>query len=135
MSATTKVRKDQAHLELFIAAEEAGREAAFAKVPEPMVVVQRKNAFDDSSAIVKQYEPVLDGVCGFAWVNVNPGTSSFARWLKKEGHVRGRAYEGGVNIWIGHYRQSYERTMAHAVAMAKVLRENGIDAYASGRLD
>lgn len=117
-------------------AHKAGHEAATGMVPEPMTVVERANPLDDNSEIVKQYEPIADGVCGFAWINVKPGNSSFANWLKKNDLARKDSYYGGVTIWVGDYNQSYEKKMAYAGAFAKVLKDSGIEkAYASGRLD
>lgn len=121
--------------ELFARAEEAGRAAAVAVTPEPMVVVQRANPFDDNSPIVRQYEPVAAGVCGFAWVKVRPANGSFGRWLKKTGRAHGVSYTGGYDLWVSAYNQSYERKSAHADAMAKVLRDAGVQAYGQGRLD
>ena len=120
---------------LFDEANAAGVAAAERARPTPMVVVEHANPFDDASPIVRQYAPVMDGVCGFAWVNVKPGTSKFARWLKDNGIARTDSYYGGVTIWISDYGQSYERKIAHASAMARVLSEQGIKAYSSGRLD
>ena len=54
------------------AAVAAGKAAAEVKVPVPMVVVQRSNPLNDASPVVKVYEPIIDGVCGFAWVKVRP---------------------------------------------------------------
>ena len=65
----------------------AGVAAATDTVPVPMQVVQRANPLDDKSPIVKAYEPVYDGVCGFAWVKVKPANSPFAKWLKANGKV------------------------------------------------
>ena len=108
-------------------AQLAGRAAGELAVPEPMVIVGY------------EHEPVNDGVCGFAWVNVRPGNSSFARWLKKENLGRTDSYAGGVTIWISAWGQSYERKMAHAQAMAESLKSHpllaGAKVYASGRLD
>lgn len=120
--------------ELALRADEAGRRAAAECIPEPMVVVQRANPFDDSSPIVKQYAPVMDGVCGFAWVTIRPGNCSFAHYAKKHLGAR-KAYYGGVDIWISEYGQSYERKYAYARAFAEVIAEAGINAYAGGRLD
>lgn len=120
---------------LFVAAQEAGRFAAVVHEPTPMMVVEHIDPFDASSPIVKQYPPEIDGACGFAWVNVKPGNSAFANWLKKNGLARRDSYYGGVSIWISDYQQSYEKKMAHAAAMAGVLSAAGFKAYASGRLD
>lgn len=132
--ATKTISRDAAHEELFLKAHDAGNAAANAAVPTPMHVVQRAHPLDDSSPIVKRYAPVMDGVCGFAWVRVTPGTSSFARWLTRTEHGR-KAYQGGVSIWVGGYGQSYERKSAYADAFAAVLNEAGITARSEGRLD
>lgn len=110
----------------------AGKAAAEAKVPTPMHVVQTAGF---GGPIVKRYEPVMDGVCGFAWVKVKPATQPFAKWLKATGKVRGAAYGGGYDLWISDYNQSMERKEAHARAMAKALNEAGIKAYADSRMD
>lgn len=116
-------KNDKVFRELYDWAEAHGRDAAMTATPTPMIVVERANVLDDTSPIVKQYAPVMDGVCGFAWVNVKPGNSSFANWLKRNGLARRDSYYGGVTIWVGDYGQSYERKMAHASAMARELNK------------
>ncbi len=120
---------------LYLRAQEIGQLAGEALSPAPMVVVERQNPFDDSSPIIRQYAPEPAGACGFAWVNIKPGNSRFANWLKKNGLARKDSYYGGVSIWIRQHGQSYEKKIAHARALAEVLSEAGIKAYASGRLD
>jgi DNA-directed RNA polymerase subunit N (RpoN/RPB10) len=115
---------------LYVRALQAGREAGDNARPTPMHVVQE----DGMGNVIKRYEPVMDGVCGFGWVNIRPGNCSFANWLKKRGHAR-RSYSGGVDIWISDYGQSYERKVAHARAMAQVFTDAGITAYGTGRVD
>ena len=73
-------------------------------------------------------------ICGFGWVNIKPGNSKFANWLKKNDLAR-KSYYGGVDIWISDYGQSYDRKVAHASAMARVFSQAGIKAYGTGRLD
>jgi hypothetical protein len=125
---------------LYDKAHEAGVEAAKAKIPEPMVVVERANPLDDSSAIVKQYEPVLDGVCGFAWINIKPGNHSFCNWYKKNIDENAKDnYYGGISIWVHDFRQSMEKKSAYAGTFADVLN-NEIDhpkfrAVAMSRID
>lgn len=120
--------------ELYARADAAGKKAADECVPVPMHVVERENPFDDNSPIIKRYAPVMDGPCGFAWVIVKPGNSSFARYLKKIGFSRD-SYYGGINVWVRGYGQSYMRKGAYARAFAGVLSEAGIDAYAMSRMD
>jgi len=117
---STKAKSD--HLELFTRAFKAGITAGNAHAPTPMVVQGYEN------------QPIMDGVCGFAWINVRPGTSSFARWLVKEKGCR-KSYHGGIDVWIHEFNQSYERKLAAAHAMADVLRKAGINAYGQGRID
>jgi hypothetical protein len=113
-------------------AHEAGMAAGLAARPAPMVVVQHENPFDETSPIVRQYAPIMDGVCGFAWVNVK-GNTAFGRYLRKQGYTT--AYGGGYNIRCHEFGQSYERKYAYAAAYAGVLKEAGIAAYPEGRLD
>ena len=120
--------------ELFAKASLAGKQAGSNAIPAPMVVQQRADVLDDSSPVAKQWY-VSEGVCGFAWVNVKPGNSSFARWLKSHGYASSDSYNGGVCIWIRDWNQSMQRKEAHAHAMAKVFQEAGIKAYAGSRMD
>lgn len=115
-------------------AHAAGMAAGEAAMPTPMIVVQRANPLDDTSPIVKEYAPVMEGVCGFAYVTVRPGTSSFARWLRRRG--RGyTAYYGGTAFSVRQFGQSMTRKAAYADAYASVLREAGIKAYSESRMD
>jgi len=111
----------------------AGVEAARSVVPQPMTVTQHANPFNPYSEVVFR-DVVSDGPCGFAWVVVRPGNSSFARWLRSQRLAR-PGYNGGVHIWISDYNQSMQRKEAHACAMARVLRDSGINAYADSRMD
>ena len=136
-----------------IAAESAGRKARYAEfetayaeayaagckaaaecAPTPMVVAEHANPLNDASP-VRQAWHVPEGVCGFAWVKIRGGNTSFARWLKKVAKAR-PSYYGGIEINIREYGQSMQRKEAHARAMAKVLREKlGVEAYADSRMD
>lgn len=118
---------------LFKAAKAAGVNAGLAAVPAPMVVSEHANPLNDNSAINRMWV-VADGPCGFAWINVRPGNSAFAKWVVKVGFGR-KAYEGGVNIYIHDHNQSIVRKEAHAYAMADVLKDAGIKAYANSRMD
>lgn len=125
------VRKHQALLKR---AREAGNAAGKAAAPTPMVVGTPTHPLGNDLDPTKKMYFVEGGVCGFAWVNVSPGTSSFARYLVKVGAAR-RSYDGGVDIWVSQYGQSMQRKEAHARAMAEVLRDGGVKAYASSRMD
>ena len=128
-----KKLRDELFDTIYNTAQAKGALAAAACVPVPMVVEERVNMADDNSP-VKQSWFVADGVCGFAWVVVRPGTSSFARWLVKNDYA-GPRYYGGVSIWIGGYNQCHQKKAAHAHAMAEYLRGVGIKASAGDRLD
>lgn len=102
-------------------AKAAGHQAALSCSPTPMRIAG--------------YEPVADGMCGFAWVTVVPGNCSFAKWAVKNADFRS-AYGGGVQFWVGAYNQSYERKMAFATKAACVLSSRlGILVHSGGRLD
>ncbi len=96
-------------------------------VPTPMVVTGYEN------------QPVMGGVCGFAWVNFSMKKGmgrKFGKWLIDNGHARKDSNQGGCTIWIGDHGQSMERKAAHAVAMTNTLRDAGIaSAYPWSRID
>lgn len=148
-------------LNLFKKAEEAGMAAGRAIRPTPMVVVERENPFDDNSRITKQYAPVMDGMCGFAYINFVPGNSKIANAAKKRygasrdddyrtGREMDRAfaakvgigevfkrYYGGCQASIWAFGQSYDRKTAFAAAYAKVFADAGYGEFVSyeSRLD
>lgn len=126
---------DKQFSDLYKLADMAGKAAADKCKPVPMVVIERANPFDDNSPIIRQYEPVMGGCCGFAWVNIKPGNSAFANWLKKTGKARKDSYYGGVTIWISDYGQSMDLKESYAYAFAKVLSDNGFKAYGNSRMD
>lgn len=128
---------------LIAQAETAARAAYHAATPTPMIVGTPKDPVasllggDDGGLDPGQpIYHVAGGVCGFAWVNIRPANSSFARRARKliGGH---KGYYGGWEIRpeVGRGDQSYERKLAACTAYADVLREAGITAYADGRLD
>lgn len=114
------------------AADTAGKAAAEACVPRPMVVRQHTNPLYDGSAVTKEWF-VADGVCGFAWV-VFKGNSAFGRWAKANKRV-GKHYPTGLSYWVGDYGQSMAKKEAYARAFARSLNDAGIDAYADSRID
>ncbi len=122
-TATPKVDFDG----LWKRAADAGMNAGNGCSPTPMIV----SGYED--------DPVMDGACGFAWVNfkMKGGLGrKFGRWLIDNDHARKDSYYGGVTIWIGAHNQSVARKVANASAMASTLRAAGIeDAYAGSRLD
>ena len=115
-------------------AHEAGLSALNKTKPTPIRAVQRANLLDDNSPIVMDYG-TIPGVCGFAWINVKPGTSRFCRWLKKKGYGDTDGYYGGITIWVRYGGQTLELKEAYARAFADVLRKHNIDAYDMSRID
>lgn len=81
---------------------------------------------------------VMDGLCGFAWINVGDGRSSFAKWLKANNKGR-KDYYGGYQIWSSRFSadngQSVDRKAAGCAAAAKVFEKYGLKAYVGSRLD
>jgi len=124
--------KDKVFYAAFAKAVAAGLAAGNGSKPNPMVVSEMAGL----SNVVKQEWFVSEGACGFAWVNVSPGNSPFANWLKKN-KFASKAYGGGVDVWISDFGQSVDRKEACASAMAKVLQmELGMSSiYAGSRLD
>lgn len=76
---------------------------------------------------------VDDGLCGFAEIRFK-GNTGFGKWAKAQG-VAKKNYSGGLYIWVHDFNQSHARKEAYARAFAKVLNENGVEAYYSSRLD
>ena len=124
---------DQQFLNIAAEAWQAGMAAGLATHPNPMVVNERADPLDDTSAIVKQYEPVMGGACGFAWVSFK-GNTAFGRWAKKTGLAR-KDYPTGLAIWVSEFGQSLEMKAAFANAYARVLETHGIVAYGQSRID
>lgn len=127
-------KRDREFQILFNTARIAGLEAGQNAGVVPMVVQEHANMANDASPVVRQYF-VEGGVCGFAWIKVRPANCPFANWLKKNGHVRGVAYQGGVDIWVHEFGQSMQRKEAFAHAFAEVIYKAGIKAYAQSRID
>jgi hypothetical protein len=125
--------RDAKFSELVARAHEAGMKAGNEALPEPMVVVGRAHPLDDTSPVTNAWY-VSEGACGFAWVTVRPGNSSFAIWAKKHAGFR-KAYYGGVEHWVSGFGQSMARKEAYARAYANVLREASINAYPGSRMD
>ena len=75
--------------------------------------------------------------CGFSWVRIDKARQPFVTWLKKN-NIGDKPYVGrGWHIWnpAGNNTQSMDIKMTGARAFAKVLRDNGIEAYADCRAD
>lgn len=139
--ADEKADRENGFAKLMDEAHAAGLAALSVCVPTPMVVQAHSNPLNDSSPVEKQWF-VPAGPCGFAWVNVRPATSSFARWLVKTYGERGngafgvhKAYRGGLDIWVREGGQSIQLKEAYANAFAEVLSKAGIKAYSASRMD
>ncbi len=118
---------------LFADAKAAGMAAVAKTVVPAMVVSQHASPLDDASPVTHQWV-VPDGVCGFAWVTLRPGTSKAARFAKKFLGAR-TAYGGGMQLWVSDFNQSMTKKEAFAEAFAKVLRDGGVEAFAGSRMD
>lgn len=90
---------------------------------------------------ISGYDPFP--ACGFAHVNFKPATTRFARWLKKMGFAHKSHYEGGLNLSVSKFGQSYDKKLAYARAYADVIQheivlsgvEPSLRVYATGALD
>lgn len=120
--------------QLWEAACAAGRRAAEACVPQPIVVAEANGLTSEPLPGGRSW-CVPDGLCGFAWVQVRPGNSPFANWLKARGLGTADHYAGGVRVSVRGYNQSVAKKEAYAYAAAEVLRAAGIKACADSRLD
>ena len=122
------------HIEsLYIQAHDAGNTAVTQTTVTPMIVTQAANPLDDSSAVVNAWI-VNDGVCGFASVIIKPANSKFAKFLVANQLAR-KHYAGGVSMSIRDFNQSLTKKEAYAQGFAKVLNDNGINAYVDSRMD
>ncbi len=88
--------------------------------------------------IVNQNQEVVDflddGLCGFAWITIRPARGKLVAYLKQR-DWGSKGWNGGWEIWVREYGQSYERKYAYAKAFAWTLQQYGIDATAGARLD
>jgi hypothetical protein len=118
---------------LYEEADAAGKAAANAAVPTPIVVGEETAPFNGVIDYTKPTYFVSEGLCGFAWVWFK-GNTAFGRWAKKTGKAS-PAYGGGLQVWVSSYGQSVTRKEAYAQAFSAMLREAGIESYAGSRLD
>jgi hypothetical protein len=118
---------------IFNQAHAEGNAAVVATTVTPMIVTQAANPLDDSSAVVNAWI-VDDGVCGFASVIVKPANCRFAKYLLDIGIGR-KGYGGGVTMSVRDFNQSLTKKEAYAEGFAKVLRDNGINAWVDSRMD
>lgn len=100
-------------------AHDAGMLAAERAVPTPMVL--------------EEFGTEWEGECGFGWVQLPDGRSSFARWTVTQG--RGHRGHPGVRLYSRAMTQSVVKNRAYAEAFGEVLRSNGIVCAIGSRLD
>jgi hypothetical protein len=131
---TSAKQRHEIYTALVAEADEAGKLAAEAHTPTPMIVGSPSTPLGNDVDYSKKTYFVEGGVCGFAWVHLPNGRSSFARWAKKNLGAH-KSYYGGTDIWTRGYGQSMELKEKYAGAYAKVLAENGINAYPMSRMD
>lgn len=114
--------------EAYAAGLKAGKEVGVPK----FIVGDAIGLSDEIDFSKKTY--VLEGLCGFAWINISPARGAFVTYLKSinAGH---KGYYGGYEIWVREFGQSVDRKSAFAGAFAEVLRKYGINASAGSRLD
>ena len=124
---------DSDHRALYRRAIAAGDKAAAEVTPTPMTLVERANPLDDASPVVASYT-VADGPCGYTSVTIRPATSGFVRWLRRQG-IGSKGYYGGWTFSVLGRSQSAARRDAAGEAVAAVLRDAGLNAHASTRLD
>ena len=114
-------------------ADKAGKASAEKAIPTPMIVGTPTTPLGSDIDYTKKTYFVAGGVCGFAEINF-AGNTSFGRWAKNAG-LASKNYYGGLYVWVSDYGQSMEIKQAYARAFAQVLRDNGIDATSSSRMD
>lgn len=122
------------HQSVYNEAYAAGIQACESMAPTPVVFGHAASIFSDEIDYSKPTYYNSEGVCGFAWVVIRPGNSSFARWMVKRGLAR-KHYYGGVSYNVRVGGQSLERKEAFARAFAASLNNAGIKAHAESRLD
>jgi hypothetical protein len=113
-------------------AHEAGMAAGEAAVPEVMIVGSPTTPLGSDIDPAKPVYAVMDGVCGFAYINI-PGDTPLGRYVAKQGWRR--AYYGGMERGVGAFGQSLTRKEAYASAFVSVLREAGHKASSNSRMD
>jgi hypothetical protein len=100
----------------------------------PIIVGEPTTPFGSDIDYSKPTYVINDGVCGFAQIRF-AGNTAFGRWAKAKELASKDSYYGGLYVWVGEFNQSFQRKDAYARAFAQSLKENGIDAYSTSRLD
>lgn len=126
---------------LWAEASEKATEAWIGAEPTPILVYTPKGLFDDTPDTEKPMYVHSEGLCGFAWLVVKDGRTSFARWLAKNDIGSQSAYYGGRIIHpsdmvnADRKSQSHERKCQAMFVAAKVFRDAGINVEVIERLD
>lgn len=122
--------------EIYNEAVEAGRKAAAACEPHPMVVGEAKSLVSDEIDYNKPVHYVNEGLCGFAWVWFPDARQKFNKWMLEQEFAI-KSHEGGVKIWGSAFwhGQSIERKEFGARAAKEVFEAYGIKCYVGSRLD
>jgi hypothetical protein len=123
--------KNQCH-NIYVEAYEAGLLAGKDADTPKFIVGDAIGLSDEIDYSKKTY--ILDGLCGFAWVNISPARGAFVNYLKSR-EVGSKSYYGGYEIWVREFGQSVDRKSAFARAFADVLNKYGINATVGSRLD
>lgn len=123
--------KNQCH-NIYVEAYEAGLNAGKDADTPKFIVGDAIGLSDEIDFSKKTY--ILDGLCGFAWVNISPARGAFVNYLKSR-QVGSKGYYGGYEIWVREFGQSVDRKTAFARAFADVLNKYGINASIGSRLD
>lgn len=131
--ATAKQSREAKFQAIWDEADKAGKQSAQATIPVPMVVGTPTTPLGSDIDFTKETYFVSGGVCGFAEINF-AGNTSFGRWAKNAG-LASKSYTGGLYVWVSDYGQSLQLKEAYARAFASVLRNYGIEAFASSRMD
>lgn len=118
-------------------ANAAGMKAGIEKAVIPMVVNTHDGPALTGNEPIIARSIVSDGVCGFAWVTVRPGNSSFAKWLVENKLARPSGHTGGtgVKIWVHQFNQSLTRKEAYATAFSAVLSKYNINSVWGSNID
>ena len=123
--------KNQCH-DIYVEAYEAGLNAG-KDVDTPKFIIGDAIGLSDEIDFSKKTY-VLDGLCGYAWVNISPARGAFVNYLKSR-EIGRKGYYGGYEISVREFGQSVDRKYAFAQAFAEVLGKYGIEAFAGNRLD
>lgn len=75
-----------------------------------------------------------NGLCGFASIHM-PANTPFAKWAMRAGIFKKSPVQSGCYYWCRYYGQSYIKKMIWAQTFARVLRDEGINAWTSDSLD